>query len=116
MRPNPVCLAFVLALVGGGLLALLLCLVNRLCGGGDRADLDNVVQGAVAVKPDMDKDDTEDQSLSSTSAPLSDGEFDEVQKPFVPLLIVAGLIMAFAHGGNDVGNSVGPLAVIINID
>lgn len=38
--------------------------------------------------------------------------FDEVEQPFVPLLVVAGMTVAFAHGGNDVGNSVGPLAVI----
>jgi len=42
-------------------------------------------------------------------------EFDEVQKPFVPLLIMAGLTVAFAHGGNDVGNAIGPLVVIVGI-
>jgi len=47
---------------------------------------------------------------------LEDGpQFDSVQEPFVRLLIVAGLTVAFAHGGNDVGNSVGPLAVVIDI-
>ena len=42
-----------------------------------------------------------------------DERFDAVQRPFVPLLIGAGLTVAFAHGGNDVGNAVGPLAVMV---
>ena len=41
--------------------------------------------------------------------------FSEVQQPFVPLLIVAGLTVALAHGANDVGNAVGPLAVIVDV-
>tara|TARA_B100000795_G_C22794913_1_gene438867 strand:- start:146 stop:2875 length:2730 start_codon:yes stop_codon:yes gene_type:complete len=35
------------------------------------------------------------------------------EKPFVPLLILSGLVLAFAHGANDVGNAVGPLSVIL---
>jgi phosphate/sulfate permease len=35
--------------------------------------------------------------------------------PFVPLLAVSALSVAFAHGGNDVGNAVGPLASIYEI-
>ena len=42
-------------------------------------------------------------------------QFDELQRPFVPLLVVAGLTVALAHGANDVGNSVGPLSVIIDV-
>ena len=38
---------------------------------------------------------------------------EQAEKPFVPLLILSALIVAFAHGANDVGNAVGPLAAII---
>ena len=34
------------------------------------------------------------------------------EKPFVPLLILSALTVAFAHGANDVGNAVGPLAAV----
>ena len=34
------------------------------------------------------------------------------EKPFVSLLILSALTVAFAHGANDVGNAVGPLAAI----
>ena len=36
-----------------------------------------------------------------------------VEAPFVPLLIGSALTVAFAHGANDLGNSIGPLAAII---
>ena len=35
------------------------------------------------------------------------------EEPFVPLLILSALTVAFAHGGNDLGNSIGPLAAIL---
>ena len=37
------------------------------------------------------------------------------QLNFVPLLIISAFAMALAHGANDVGNSVGPLISILNI-
>ena len=37
------------------------------------------------------------------------------EKHFVPLLILSALTVAFAHGGNDVGNAIGPLAVIFEL-
>lgn len=40
---------------------------------------------------------------------------EDAERPFVPLLICSALSVAFAHGGNDVGNAVGPLAVIVQI-
>ena len=39
----------------------------------------------------------------------------QAELPFVPLLIVSALSVAFAHGGNDVANAVGPLAVIVEV-
>ena len=40
---------------------------------------------------------------------------EEAEKYFVPLLILSALTVAFAHGGNDVGNAIGPLAVILEV-
>jgi len=37
----------------------------------------------------------------------------EAEKPFVPLLILSAITVAFAHGGNDLGNSIGPLAAVL---
>ncbi|WP_028583329.1 inorganic phosphate transporter [Desulfogranum mediterraneum] len=38
-----------------------------------------------------------------------------VEKAFVPLVIISSCSVAFAHGANDVANSVGPLAAIIHV-
>eukprot|EP00163_Fabomonas_tropica_P009802 TRINITY_DN196_c0_g1_i20.p1 TRINITY_DN196_c0_g1~~TRINITY_DN196_c0_g1_i20.p1 ORF type:complete len:634 (-),score=157.41 TRINITY_DN196_c0_g1_i20:283-2160(-) len=37
------------------------------------------------------------------------------EAPFVSLLIISALTVAFAHGSNDVGNAVGPLAGIMEV-
>ena len=54
-------------------------------------------------------DDDDDEDLMTLKATQREG----AEKPFVPLLILSALVVAFAHGGNDVGNAVGPLAVIV---
>ena len=41
-------------------------------------------------------------------------QHDRAEAPFVPLLILSALTVAFAHGANDVGNSIGPLAAILS--
>ena len=38
-----------------------------------------------------------------------------VERSFVPLVIISSCSVAFAHGANDVANSVGPLAAIIHV-
>ena len=38
------------------------------------------------------------------------------EKPFVPLLVLSALTVSFAHGANDLGNSIGPLAAILVIE
>jgi len=42
-------------------------------------------------------------------------EFTTVEKVFMKLQILSACSMAFAHGSNDVANSIGPLAVIASI-
>ena len=37
------------------------------------------------------------------------------QKNILCLCILSALTVAFAHGGNDVGNTIGPLAVILEV-
>ncbi|KAL1530736.1 hypothetical protein AB1Y20_001635 [Prymnesium parvum] len=62
------------------------------------------------------KDEPEPAALSRVpSFNESKGAIDALERPFVPLLIVAGLTVALAHGANDVGNAVGPLAVVLSI-
>jgi len=47
---------------------------------------------------------------------LSIGEqLDEVEKVFTPLVIITSCSVAFAHGANDVANSVGPLAAVVEV-
>lgn len=42
-------------------------------------------------------------------------QLEEVEEIFVPLVIFSSCSVAFAHGANDVANSVGPLAAIVHI-
>ena len=42
-------------------------------------------------------------------------QLEAVEQVFVPLVIISSCSVAFAHGANDVANSVGPLAAIVNI-
>lgn len=42
-------------------------------------------------------------------------EFEKVEGVFTSLMIVSACFLAFAHGANDVANSVGPLASVIAI-
>lgn len=47
---------------------------------------------------------------------IAEASIDEgTERPFVPLLILSALSVAFAHGGNDVGNAVGPMGVVWEI-
>ncbi|MBU0675864.1 MAG: inorganic phosphate transporter [Proteobacteria bacterium] len=48
------------------------------------------------------------------SLPISQ-QLEEVEKIFTPLVIITSCSVAFAHGANDVANSVGPLAAVVHI-
>ena len=42
-------------------------------------------------------------------------EFQVVEKKFIYLQIMSACFIAFAHGANDVGNAMGPVAAVLNI-
>jgi len=42
-------------------------------------------------------------------------QLEEVEKVFVPIVVISSCSVAFAHGANDVANSVGPLAAIVQV-
>ena len=42
-------------------------------------------------------------------------QLELVEEVYVPLVIISSCALAFAHGANDVANSVGPLAAVANI-
>jgi PiT family inorganic phosphate transporter len=48
------------------------------------------------------------------SLPLHE-QLEQVEQVYVPLVIISSCAVAFAHGANDVANSVGPLAAVANI-
>jgi PiT family inorganic phosphate transporter len=48
------------------------------------------------------------------SLPLAQ-QLELVEQVYVPLVIISSCAVAFAHGANDVANSVGPLAAVANI-
>ncbi len=48
------------------------------------------------------------------SLPLA-RQLEQVEQVYVPLVIISSCAVAFAHGANDVANSVGPLAAVANI-
>jgi phosphate/sulfate permease len=61
------------------------------------------------------KQDGQDAEADAVPEWQQDPAKAKVEQPFVSLLIVSALSVAFAHGGNDVGNAVGPFASILEI-
>lgn len=72
----------------------------------DARGLEGVVPtGSPAVKP---------AAAPRPASPYVEEEpLAEEEAPFVKLLVLSALTLAFAHGGNDVANSAAPLAVIL---
>jgi len=52
--------------------------------------------------------------IGKESLPLH-AQLEQVEQVYVPLVIISSCAVAFAHGANDVANSVGPLAAVANI-
>merc|ERR1719262_496143 len=46
---------------------------------------------------------------------MESAQKEQLEKYFKPLLIVSAFSVACAHGGNDVGNAVGPLSAILMV-
>jgi len=51
---------------------------------------------------------------SVSRAPLGK-QLERVERVFAPFVVVSSCCVAFAHGANDVANSVGPLAAVVDI-
>lgn len=47
-------------------------------------------------------------------APLPE-QLEQVERVYAPLVIITSCSVAFAHGANDVANSIGPLAAVVDI-
>ena len=49
-----------------------------------------------------------------STEPLAD-QLEMVERMFAPLVVITSCCVAFSHGANDVANSVGPLAAVVDI-
>ena len=107
-------LAILIAIAGGGCAALALLAYQHLQQPDQSADSEDTAKDPGSPREPADED-AENASPSDSAPGASQHIFDDVQKPFVPLLIAAGLTVAFAHGGNDIGNAVGPLSTLLYI-
>lgn len=67
-----------------------------------RVDLES---GRAARAPDDDEEDEDE----------SDAKFRNVERVFRYLQVITACFVAFAHGSNDVANSIGPLAAIVSL-
>jgi len=76
---------------------------------------DTSVELQVQDQDPVEEEDEGDDDPSQSDEEPEDVLDPEVEGPFVPLLIISALTVAFAHGANDVGNAVGPLAIIYQI-
>lgn len=56
-----------------------------------------------------------DDVRTNTSPGEITSEFQIVERKFIYLQIMSACFIAFAHGANDVGNAMGPVAAVINI-
>jgi phosphate/sulfate permease len=89
---------------------------------GDGSDIERSNSRKDFVKKMSEKDEAEDEE----DVERDDSEFQQetqeqkenkkkMEELFTPLLVISALCVAFAHGANDVGNAVGPLAVIFQV-
>lgn len=69
-------------------------------------------------QPNANRDWNQDEEPAEAAAMLADDVVPSQraeERPFVPLLIVSAMAVSIAHGGNDVGNSIGPLSAIYDV-
>mgnify|MGYP002858108526 CR=1 FL=1 len=55
------------------------------------------------------------KTLSGHSSDTLSDQLDRVERMFAPLVVITSCCVAFSHGANDVANSVGPLAAVVDI-
>ena len=53
--------------------------------------------------------------LTGHSASSTADQLELVERRFAPLVVITSCCVAFSHGANDVANSVGPLAAVVDI-
>ena len=56
----------------------------------------------------LNQESSDENDIESPTALCCEG----AEKYFVPLTVLSGCTLAFAHGGNDVGNALGPLSMV----
>jgi len=84
-----------------------------LASGAAAGAADGAADGAGSVVTRGDSWAVDDKEIAALDAKAK--SLEEAEKPFVALLVASAFTVAFAHGGNDVGNSVGPLAAILGV-
>ncbi len=55
------------------------------------------------------------RQVRSDAASSRGYSFAGVERVFMPMVIFSAAAMAFAHGSNDVGNAIGPLAAVVSV-
>ena len=128
VKVRPVSLAVLISCVGGVAVALVSMAIGRK---GQQMQMMRSMAGPSQERKAIRRDGMTSPELSDAESAAAgeqreaeasmaagsvlDQAGDEAEKPFVPLLILSAMTVAFAHGGNDVGNSIGPLATILDV-
>lgn len=129
IKVRPVSLAVLVSCVGGAVVALVSVAFRQKGLAQMMRPMTGPAQERRGIRrdgvtsPEL-SDDAESQAAAGEQVAAEDGmtagstleqAIGEAEKPFVPLLILSAMTVAFAHGGNDVGNSIGPLATILDV-
>ena len=106
-----------------GLAVLISCAAGMAVGLGSialgpTARLDQLLRTIRRSEAEMEVEieaevEAEVDQVGSPTPPPDEELAADAEQPFVPLLILSAMTVAFAHGGNDLGNSIGPLAAVL---